>query len=346
MKKSNLKKSSARKENSKTSSFDKDNMKKVLEQFPMQCREAVKLGIEIKPKGTVENVLICGMGGSAISGNLMQNAFPDIKIPVYSARDYILPSYAEKNSLVFISSYSGNTEETVSGFHEALKRKSKIVVITSGGELEKLAKKNKVDFIKIPSGIQPRLATSYLFFPMLNVLNNAKVIKFSGDGSEFKNLINYIEKVDFEAMGMKIAKELYGKALIIYASPRYSAAAMKWKTDINENAKIHAFYNIYPEFNHNEINGYVNKNGKFHVVVLRDENEHPRIAKRMDITMGLIKKKGIGVTEMGIEQNPMLTKVISAEYLGVWVGYSLALLYKTDPTPVKIIEDLKKALKK
>ncbi len=328
----------------KAGNVDRDNMKEVLEGFAGQCRKAARLGKGIRPGRKIENVFVCGMGGSAISGNLMQNAFPGIKVPVYSVRDYSLPAFAGRNSLAFISSYSGNTEETVSAFHDALKRKCRIAAISSGGEIGRIALKNKVDFIKIPSGIQPRLATAYMLFPMLNVMRDCGLVK--DFGKDFKSLVSYVGKIDFAAMGMRIARQLYGKVPIVYASPRYSAVAMKWKTDINENAKVHAFYNVYPEFNHNEINANVNKNGKFHEIVLRDADEHPRISKRMDITIALIKKKGVGVTEVGIEENPMLTKVISAEYLGVWVGYSLALLYRTDPTPVKIIEDLKKALKK
>ncbi len=325
-------------------SYDANNMKGILEDFPKHCDEATKLGITLSYQEYFGNVAICGMGGSAISGDLIRNILFDCRIPIYTIRDYHLPDYINQKSLVFVTSYSGNTEETLSIFEEALSRNCKIVAISSGGKLEELAKKARVPHIKIPSGIQPRMATAYLFFPIFNVLRKSNIANISDE--EVYSTLQFIKQMDFKTNAQKIAKKLNGKIPLIYTSPRFSSIATKWKTDINENTKVHAFCNIYPEFNHNEINAYEGKQKGFGVLILHDNAENPKIMKRISVTEKLMKSKGFAVDIIAIKGNSMLAKVLSAQYLGLWVSYYLAMMRKINPTPVKIIEDLKRELVK
>ncbi|NQV09467.1 bifunctional phosphoglucose/phosphomannose isomerase [Candidatus Woesearchaeota archaeon] len=324
--------------------IDTENMKGVLERFSDMCRQASKLGGDIKIEGEVDNIVVAGMGGSGISGDILKNYLSEDGIRVYVNKDYKLPDFVNKKSLVFVISYSGNTEETIASYQDAIKKQAHIVVMCSGGRLDGMAKSSRINRIKIPDDIpQPRLAVPYLFFPMLTVLQNNKIIK--NKEQEIISTIEVLKKKNFKEMAEELAPKLVNKTPIIYSSQRYASVANRWKTDINENAKIHAFYNIYPEFNHNEINGYVNKVGDFYVIIIRDNDEHYRIRKRINATKALIKRKGTSVTEMVIRGDSYLTKLLSAIYIGEWVGYFLAIEYETDPSPVDIIEDLKKQLK-
>jgi len=328
--------------------IDSVDMAGMLDRFPDWCSDALKIGkgIIFNEDYKYDNIVVLGMGGSGVSGNLLAAYISELKkpIPVHTIKNYFLPKYVTKNSLVFAVSYSGNTEETISAYREAVKLKAKVIGISSGGKLSMLSKENKNDFIKIPSGIPPRLSTPYLLFPMLNVLQSAGIIKQRY--IEFRDAIESLKKPALKKFAKDIAEKIGKKLPLVYSSERMGVVAMKWKTDINENAKIPAFYNVYPEFNHNELNGYVNKVTDFHIIILRDDEDYGRIRKRMKITKSLFRKYGHSVTEILIRGDSFLAKLLSTLYTGLWLSYWLAIAYDTDPTPVKIIEDLKKELKK
>lgn len=323
--------------------LDKGRMDLVLERFPQMCLDAVSLAKDVKIVEEVESIVIAGMGGSGIAGDILKHYLSDLDIPIYIIKDYIIPKYVDDKSLVFVLSYSGNTEETIAFYKEAVKKSTKVISLCSGGKLEELCIINRTTCVKIPQGIQPRLSTLYLFFPMLIILQNSGLVE--NQLGYIKKTILALRKSFFRERAKDLAEKIGNKIPIIYASTKFMPVAMKWKTDINENAKVHAFYNIYPEFNHNEINAYVNKNGEFYIVIIKDEDDLRRIRKRMDITKKLIKDKGYDITEMVIKGDCLLSKMFSAILLGTWVSYWLALLYHTDPTPVDIVEDLKKELK-
>ncbi|MFC1691507.1 bifunctional phosphoglucose/phosphomannose isomerase [Nanoarchaeota archaeon] len=322
---------------------DKEDMIGLLNAFYKQINPAIKSAKDYKVE-SVNRVLVCGLGGSAISGDILRNYVID-EIEVTVCRDYTIPKFVNKNTLAFVVSYSGNTEETISAYKECMKKQAKIVAITSGGKLAEMASLHKDIIVKVPAGIQPRLATGYLFFPMVKIMMNSGLI--SDKLGEIVAAESMLKKVQpLKETAQEIAKKLKGKIPIIYASNKYSSIAEKWKTDINENSKCHAFYNLFSEFNHNEINGYVNLNGDFYVIIIRADDDHPRIQKRMQIIKKLIKEKGVEVQEIKITGKKILPKIFSTLFLGVTISYYLALELETDPTPVKIIEDLKLELKK
>lgn len=323
------------------SSIDKSGMYRVLEQFPSQCLEAFRFadGISVSD---VTNVIVTGMGGSAIAGDILAAYLRKDKLPVFVNRDYSLPKFATKKSLVIISSYSGNTEETVSCLKDALKIGCKIVGISSGGKIQKMCKDARIPFIKLPSGYQPRCALGYGFFPMLALLQNSKLIENRND--DFERTIKALRNPAFKRMAEELSEKLAGKIPLIYASEAFRPVAYRWKTQFNENAKSHAFYHVFPELDHNELVGYLRRQEGFYCIMLKDEDDHPRIIKRVKVTKELIKKLDTPVTEVTIKGDCLLSKLFSTIYMGDWTSYFLAVKYGVDPTPVKVIEDLKKQL--
>ena len=314
--------------------YDKSDMRAILERFPSMIREAYDLDNDIIMDKDIKNICITGMGGSAFSGDLLKTYLKDIDIPIFINKTYALPGYIKKGSLVFANSYSGNTEETVSAYRQAIKKGIQPVVISSGGKLEQLSSMNKNPYIKIPRGYPPRLATPFLFYPMLRVLQNSEIIE--KQDSEVEKTISSLRKTSFVTRAQNVIKRLVNKVPVIYCSDDIFCVAEKWKTDINENSKTPAFYNIFPEFNHNEINAYIN--------LISDHADPEPIKKRIKIIKKIIMKRGIDVMEIAITGDNYMTRLVSAIYLGLWVSYYLALEYKTDPTPVEIIEELKKEL--
>ncbi len=320
--------------------IDNSNMLKAIEDFPNQCKTALELPKGMSISGKFDKIVVCGMGGSAVGGDLLKAYMHDSKIPVFVIRDYKVPEFVDENTLLFAVSYSGNTEETISAYQDALKKKAKIVTVTSGGFLANEAKK----VIKVPAGLQPRAALGYLFFPVLGVLANSGIVDVKG--KEIDELFGILSKTDdFKTVGERIAKKIYGKTPLIYSSTLFGPVAYRWKTQINENAKMPAFNHVFAELNHNEIVGYQMMNkGDWTAVFIRDKDDHDRIKKRMDITKEIISSR-VEVEEIFTRGEGMLSKLFSSVYCGDFVSYYLALLNKVDPTPVSVIENLKKKLK-
>ncbi len=319
--------------------IDSSNMLKVIDEFPIQCKTSLGLAKGMSVSGKLNKIIVAGMGGSAVGGDLLRLYMHDSKIPVMTVRDYKLPDFVDENTLVFVVSYSGNTEETLSAYEDALRKKAKIIAVTSGGMLREKASK----CVKIPSGLQPRAALGYLFFPVLGVLVNSGIVK------ENQNEINEMfeilaKKEDFRAFGEKLAKKIGNKTPLIYASEQFSAVAYRWKTQFNENSKIAAFTHTFSELNHNEIVGYQTMaKDKFISIFIRDNNDHERIKKRMDITKEIISQK-IDVEEIYTKGSFLLSRLLSGLYYADYASYYLAIQNKIDPTPVYVIENLKKKL--
>ena len=322
------------------SKIDKENMISVLDNFWKQCDDASRLGKNIVVGLPVNGIVICGMGGSAIPGDIIQS-YIDVSYPIIVNRGYDIPRWVDKKTLVFVISYSGNTEESLSCFRQAKLKEAKIVGISSGGKLEKFCFQGSVPFIKVPSGIQPRDASGYLTLPLLNVLNSSRIINMPSD--EYEGLMKSLAK-DYHDKAEELAKKLVNKIPIIYASGRMACVARAWKTKINENAKVQAFWNEFPELNHNEMVGFTDLKGDFFVIMIEDEKDHPRVAKRMKITAGLLKSKGCHVLTMKVSGKNRLSNIFSTILMGSYVGYYLALEYGTDPSPVVLVENLKKDL--
>lgn len=320
-------------------------MLKVLENFPQMLTDALKFLPNMKITGNFENVVVLGMGGSGFNGDLLEVFLSDVPVPIHVVKDYSLPKFVDRKSLIFAISYSGNTEETISAYRLAIKRGCKAITVSAGGKLKELSELNETPHISIPPGIQPRLSTPYLFVALLNTLAMAGLID-----SQEKNILKCAEdlknsKKRIEESAKNLSEKIKGKVPIIYSSQKMFCIAEKWKTDINENAKTHAFYNMFSEFNHNEICSYENPVGDFYVIIVSDEKDHDRIKKRIEIFKKLLKDYKTPVTEIAITGTNYLTRLFTSIWMGLYLGYYLAEQYGIDPTPVKIIEKLKQDLK-
>ena len=291
---------------------DPKGMQNLILNFPAQSTEAVAIGnaatIRMNTKD-IRQIVITGLGGSAIGGDLLRAYLAEsCPVPVIVNRHYYFPKYVGKNTLVIISSYSGNTEETVSAYRDAIKRKAKIFCITSGGEVEKIARKNKHPYITIPGGFPPRAALGYSFFPTLIALSKLGFIK--NQKKEISETLSLLTKLstlysDHNAAGNKalqLAKTLHGKLPLIYsAADKFDTVNTRWRGQITENAKTLAFGHVFPELNHNEIVGWevlkdLMKN--MYVVILRDKDDYKRIQLRMDVTKGIILALAGGLPEL------------------------------------------------
>ena len=329
----------------KEDAIDKEHMIDSILSLHTQVKEGLNLAKDIRIKGKFEHVIVAGMGGSALPGLVLQNVVAPTTLKVTVVRDYELPTWADKNTLVFAVSYSGNTEEAVSAYRDALKKGCAVVALSSGGKLKELARRQKIAWIEIPKpspGFQPRAAIGYLFFCILGVLINGSFLPKMDN--EIETTIRALQNTKLEEKAKDLADNLTNRIPVIYTSEKLSSAGYKWKIAFNENAKTNAYANVFSELNHNEMNGYPNAQGKLHVIFITNDDDHPRIRKRMSITKELIKKQGFPVTEIALKGRSLMTKLFSAILIGDLTAYHVALNYKTDPTPVKLIEAFKKML--
>lgn len=326
--------------------YDKSNMKQVILDFPKQFREGFRVAKNTIAKGKFDAVLVCGMGGSALPGNVLNTWLKDQKIalPLYINRDYNLPHYIDKNFLTVCISYSGNTQETISCYLQAKKRKLPLAVITSGGKLSKLSKKDKTPIAVVPGNIQPRFALAYQSTALIKILINSGII--NDNSKNILSLEKSLKPKNLESQGKKIAKKIKNRIPLFYASDKNKFIARLWKIQINENSKNPAFFNYIPELNHNEMVGFENKNLKpFYIIILRDSTDNPKNLKRMKVLASIMKKRGVAVDFINIQGKNTLSKLFSSFLLGAWASYYLALENKVDPTPVSIVEEFKGRMK-
>ena len=309
----------------------------MISKLPQQCREGLSLAKDIKIDTKIRNIVIAGMGGSGIAGQILKSYLGD-KIPVHIVQDFSVPEFVDAYSLVFCVSYSGNTAETLSAFRTAVRRSAQIVVIASGGKLKELAKKTKKQMIDIPKNFPPRAALGYLFIPILVVLQNSGII--FDKTAEIKNMIDSLMHVQFKEKAQELALKIKDKIPVIYSSNKLKSVALRWKEQLNENSKIHCFCNVFPELEHNEIMGYENLRGNFFVMILKDDDDRVEIKDRMNVVKKIISEQ-CPVLDIVVKGDSLLTKIFSAIYLGDLTSFYLALLYETDPTPVDSIERVK-----
>lgn len=315
----------------------------IIHALPQQIREGVQLGKDIRVTGEFAHIVVTGMGGSGIPGNLLQSVLHECKVPIIVHKDYTLPGFVGKNTLVFAISYSGNTEETLSSFKDAVKKRATIVVLTSGGKLRELAREHRTPLVVVPPGLPPRSAIAYFLFPMLTILHNAGIATL--DVAEVKDVVEALQNPAWEKKARELADELGGKTPIIYAAEPLEGVALRWKQEFNENSKIHAFYNVFSEMDHNELMAYEQAKDSFHVILLRDERDHPHNKKRMDFLKQILKERKIPVTELLLKGTVQLVKIFTALYLGDLTSYYLAKKRGVDPVETSLIEELKKLLR-
>ncbi len=318
-------------------------MKQIILDFPKQFEIGAKAAENIKIEGDFGNVVICGIGGSALPGSLLLD-ITDISVPVFIHRDYGLPKIASEKSLIICISFSGNTEETLSAYQEAIDKKYKPVAICTGEKLQEMAVGNNLPVAIVPNDcLQPRFGTGYLVSALIKILDNCGIT--NNLSQEVLKIAAGLDAESFEAKGKALAEKLVNKTPIVYSSNQYKSIARIWKIKFNENAKIMAFWNYFPELNHNEMVGLTEKSKNFYFIILRDNQDDPRVIKRMELTAELIKEAGAEAEFVEMAGATKMEKIFNCLLLGDWVSYYLALAYGQDPAPVAIVEDFKKRLK-
>lgn len=340
--------------------LDTSGMFDMIYHFPDNCEEAINIarnairGVKFHK---ILNIVISGMGGSAIGGDLVRMLTLNRSlIPIIINRDYGMPAFVDEKTLVIASSYSGNTEETLAAYREAKRKNAKIIAITTGGKLKENAMADEVPVITIPKGLPPRAALGYSFFPLLIVLEELGII--SNNAYDFEETINFLKEIretfipeilekDNEAK--RLAKKIFGKIPVIYGiSGLTDVIALRWKGQFNENAKHPAVFNAFPELNHNEIMGFEGDEKllkNLEIVILRSARENDRIVKRVEITAELIKNKVSGITEILPKGNSPLCEMLYQIMYGDYVSTYLAILNKKDPIEIESINILKERLK-
>lgn len=336
--------------------LDVSNFRQMILESPSQFRVGFALGMATDISGTYDSIEISGMGGSALPGNLLRIYLSDHfarlngghPIAVFQNRSYGLPHEATRaGCLNFVCSYSGNTEETLAAFGKILEGKLPVVGISSGGKVEVLCREQGVPHIKLPMpfpNFQPRVGTGYFFGAIFGVLVKLGMVPDVRETllSEMESLSS--EMVELEERGKLLAEKMEKKTPIIYARTTYKSVAMIWKIKINENAKTPAFWNFFPELNHNEMVGFTNPKADFLPIILFDKDAHEQMKKRMEVTKRLLEAHGISSEVVDMGEGSVFMKTFRMIFLGDWASYYLALSYGVDPTPVDMVEELKKQL--
>lgn len=346
-------------DNTKTyKQLDPSGMLEHLHEFPEQCQRAWQNALKFElPQGYTEanKAIILGMGGSAIGGELISRlAFLENKLPVWVHRDYDSPPFLDESTLLIASSYSGNTEETLSSFAESLKTPAKRIALTTGGRLKELAEEKNIPVLVIEYRAPPRAAFPHSFISLLGIFQKLGLL---GDKSaDLKEAIEVLKKLSAELgesiplasnPAKQLATRLQGNLAVIYGAGILSEVAARWKGQLNENSKVWAFREVFSELNHNAVVGYEfpRQVGEMTMVVLLHSSLlHARLSTRYRLTTDILGKAGVNHQQIEAQGKSPLAQMMSLVLFGDWVSFYLALLNGADPTPVAPIDYLKKRL--
>lgn len=340
--------------------IDKSDMLRLLLDFPGQCRNALDIAQKSEilfDKRGFGKIVFVGLGGSAIGADVVSSyLYSESSIPINVYREYRLPAYVDSSTLVFVLSYSGNTEEVLGAYGQAKEKGAVIIAISSGGRLKDAAQKDGITFIQVPQGLPPRCAIGYLSIVPLCVLSKLRIIKnvsaYVTDMIEVLELLN--KNVLNPSVGVKnniakaVALKLFNKFVVVYSgSLHFDVCVRRFRAQLSENSKALASSHVFPEMGHGEIEGWKNPKRLFKdfaVLVFRDKQMHPRVAKSIDIADGIIRKENVRTLEVWSEGNSLLSRIFSLIYIGDFISYYLAILYKIDPASIERIGYLKKRL--
>lgn len=343
---------------------DPANMRELIHHVPDQMKEAERIGgalvLDDRLGRGISNLVFAGLGGSAIGADFVRSYLAhEFQLPIIVNRHYRLPRFVDEKTLLILSTYSGDTEEVLASFDEGLARKARLLVIASGGEITRRAQSRLIPLIQIPKGLPPRAALAYSVIPLLIALSKIGFpnVYRSEELKETRELLQTLADTRYgisiplgKNRAKQLAKDMLERYPIIYSAADYfDAVALRWRGQIEENAKALSSHHLFPELTHNELAGWKHPKQlirQFVVFLLRDSGDHARVQMRMDLAAELIQNSGTKVIQIFSEGKSLLARMFSLICLGDWASFYLAVLYGTDPTPVEAIQKLKRELAK
>jgi glucose/mannose-6-phosphate isomerase len=321
-----------------------------VQKFTKQISEAIAIGTRIQhkdAKNSINNVVISGLGGSGIGGTIIQQLLAKtLGVPLIVNKDYTIPAFVDKHTLFIASSYSGNTEETIQAFKYAVEKGAQIFCITSGGELEKLAQAAQIETAILPAGAPPRACLNYSLVILLHVLNRYGLI--NGDWlSKLSTSISFLDEqqASIVELAKELASKMAGKLPILYAETRWESALIRFRQQLNENAKILAWHHVIPEMNHNELVGWTQKQSDKLVFIFRAEDDLPQNKNRVQICSSVIETYA-PIIYIDILGDHYLTQMFYFINLTDYISVFLAEINQVDPVEVRVIDYLKNTLAK
>lgn len=337
------------------SSLDTKDMLRMLDDLPKHLMDGIKVGRRVAPsKFRPSEVVVCGVGGSAIGGDLLCEWLSTLsEVPCQVSRSYSLPSSVGKKSLAVVASYSGNTEETLSMFGEARRRKAKMVCVSSGGQLARMAARSKIPVASVPSGMMPRASLGYMLGAMIGVLERGEVLRAEGQVEDAVHALREVVGASKSSVptkdnpAKKMAHELFGTIPVIVGYDLSKPVAKRWANQFNENSKIIAFSSQLPEMNHNEIVGWMmdSKSRGFSAIFLDHGHSAPAMQRRVDATKRMYRRVAPVHSVRALGSGP-LAQMLSLLLFGDYVSVYLGLLGSEDPSSNEPIDELKVMLSK
>lgn len=326
-----------------------EKMRGLIQAFPEQMRKAWEIAtnspIELgdwKPA----NVLILGMGGSGISGSIASKMLAGTSpVPIQANNDYTVPAWTNTSTLVVACSYSGNTEETLAALAQATDRGARIVAITSGGQLGTLCDEHGWPSVRIPGGEPPRSQFGFAFTSVMHVLHGAGLVAdelheaFGGVADHLEsNQGNCVERAE------ALADLIEGKQALLYSDASQEGLAIRWRQQLNENAKLLCSHHVFPEMNHNELVGWESGDESHVVLLFQTPEDHPRTRIRMEVCSEIFQQQGADVVVLEGDGEDAVLRFFDLVHVGDWLSLLLAERAGVDPVDIKNIDHLKNAL--
>ena len=327
-------------------------MDSLVARFTEQLKEALEIGrnSSIRPEERpIHNIFLSGLGGSGIGGNFVNEFVKDeLKIPFIVSKGYDIPSFVGPNTLAIASSYSGNTEETLSAMDQMLASGARIICVASGGKLINIAKEKGLDYILVPDNWpSPRACLGYSMVQQLFILHKLGLISDKSIRSiESSIALLDTEMEDIQSKAKMIAQFLFGKIPVIYTTDRMESVAVRFRQQVNENAKMLCWHHVIPEMNHNELVGWRIKNEDLAVIIFRNKDDHARNQVRIEISKEIISNYTSSMIEVFSKGKDLVERSLYFVNLGDWISVYLADLRKVDSIEVKVIDFLKGELGK
>ncbi len=325
-------------------------MKNLILNFPSNLRDATGIAKKNPLKGNYEdikNILICGLGGSGIGGKMVGEWFKhELNIPINYCQTYDIPNYVDKYTLVIGSSYSGNTEETLTALSLAKEKSAKILGVCSGGKLAEFCEENGYEFIAVPGGNPPRTQLAFSLVQLTHFFIEIGLIK--NQLSAFEEAADILDKESsvIHQKAKELASFVNGKELVIYIEDSLESVAIRARQQFNENGKLLCWHHVIPEMNHNELVGWGGGDDRFGALFIDTQDWNPRNNKRLEFSLEVVRSKTKNVLVIKAKGSSVIERSLYIIHLVDWASWYLSELKSVDAMDIKVIDSLKSTLAK